>query len=319
MIRTLAVTHKGEVLTDLPLQEITLADYAWIWADFATPTAEETLLLDTYFHFHPLAIEDCMHVLQRPKLDYYEDVQFFVLHALNERTLEAEEVDLFLSKSFLVSYHHQLKPEMAEAWEMVKAEIHSRKGWSGGPVAAAYTVMDKLVDRYFPSLYSLEDELADLESQGSSESVEELMSQVFNVRGRLLKLRRTIVPMRDLMYRIVNSQHVQSNGEERIYFGDIYDHLLKLTDMIEVDREMTADLRDSYISLNSNRMNSIMKTLTVITTVFMPLTLIAGIYGMNFRVMPELDWEYGYLAVVLLMLVLGVGMFRWFRRSGWFK
>jgi magnesium transporter len=217
--------------------------------DFAIPTEEETLLLDTYFHFHPLAIEDCMHVLQRPKLDYYEDVQFFVLHALNERTLEAEEVDLFLGKKFLVSYHHQNKSEMEEAWQMVKAEIHSRKGWSGGPMAAAYTVMDKLVDRYFPSLYTLEDELADLESQGGSESVEELMSQVFNVRGRLLKLRRTIVPMRDLMYRIVNSQHVQSNGEERIYFGDIYDHLLKLTDMIEVDREMTADLRDSYISL----------------------------------------------------------------------
>lgn len=99
MIRTLAVTHKGEVLTDLPLQSIVLDNYAWIWADFAMPTEEETLLLDTYFHFHPLAIEDCMHVLQRPKLDYYEDVQFFVLHALNERTLEAEEVDLFLSKN----------------------------------------------------------------------------------------------------------------------------------------------------------------------------------------------------------------------------
>ncbi|GGF96528.1 putative metal ion transporter YfjQ [Paenibacillus albidus] len=319
MIRTLAVTHKGEVLLNLALGEIQLADYAWIWVDFASPTAEETLMLDSYFHFHPLAIEDCMHILQRPKLDYYESVQFFVLHALNERTLEAEEIDLFLSKNFLVSYHHQEKSEMNEAWDQVRREIHSRKGWSGGPMAAAYTVMDKLVDKYFPSLYSIEDELADLESRGSSESVEELMSQVFDVRGRLLKLRRTIVPMRDLMYRIVNSQHVQSNGEERIYFGDIYDHLLKLTDMIEVDREMTADLRDSYISLNSNRMNSIMKTLTVITTVFMPLTLIAGIYGMNFRVMPELEWKYGYLAILLLMLVLGGGMFQWFRRSGWFK
>ncbi|MFF2019676.1 MULTISPECIES: magnesium/cobalt transporter CorA [Paenibacillus] len=319
MIRTMAVTHQGEVLTGLLLQEIQMADYAWIWVDFATPTTEETSLLDSYFHFHPLAIEDCMHVLQRPKLDYYENAQFFVLHALNERTLEAEEIDLFLSKSFLVSYHHQEKTEMNEAWEQVKQEIHSRKGWSGGPMAAAYTVMDKLVDKYFPSLYSIEDELADLESMGSKESVEELMSQVFDVRGRLLKLRRTIVPMRDLMYRILNSQHVQSNGEERIYFGDIYDHLLKLTDMIEVDREMTADLRDSYISLNSNRMNSIMKTLTVITTIFMPLTLIAGIYGMNFKIMPELEWNFGYFAVLLLMVVLTVGMIAWFKRSGWFK
>lgn len=319
MIRTLAVTHQGEMLNGLPIQDIHLSEYAWIWVDFASPTPQETALLDTYFHFHPLAIEDCMHVLQRPKLDYYENVQFFVLHALNETTLEAEEVDLFLGQNFLVSYHHQDKPEMDEAWEQVQREIHSRKGWSGGPIVAAYTVMDKLVDKYFPSLYSIEDELADLESVGGKESVEELMGQVFDVRSRLLKLRRTIVPMRDLMYRIVNSQHVQNNGEERVYFGDIYDHLLKLTDMIEVDREMTADLRDSYISLNSNRMNSIMKTLTVITTIFMPLTLIAGIYGMNFRVMPELDWSFGYFAVLLLMLGLTVGMIAWFKKSGWFK
>jgi len=242
-----------------------------------------------------------------------------VLHALNEQTLDAEEIDLFISAKFLVSYHHQEKSEMNEAWEQVKNEIHSRKGWSGGPMAAAYTVMDKLVDKYFPCLYTLEDELADLESNSESESVEDLMSKVFGLRGRLLKMRRTIVPMRDLMYRILNSQHVQSNGEERIYFGDIYDHLLKLSDMIDADREMTSDLRDSYISLNSNRMNSIMKTLTVITTVFMPLTLIAGIYGMNFVVMPELEWKYGYFGVLLFMLVVGIGMFRWFRRSGWFK
>lgn len=103
------------------------------------------------------------------------------------------------------------------------------------------------------------------------------------------------------------------------YFTDIYDHLLKLTDMLEADREMTADLRDSYISLNSNRMNSIMKTLTVITTVFMPLTLIAGIYGMNFSNMPELGWKYGYFGVLFLMFLLSVAMVIWFMRRGWFK
>ncbi|MNC65595.1 Magnesium transport protein CorA [compost metagenome] len=118
---------------------------------------------------------------------------------------------------------------------------------------------------------------------------------------------------------MINSQHVQRTGEHTAYFTDIYDHLLKLTDMIEADREMTADLRDSYISLNSNRMNQIMKTLTVITTVFMPLTLIAGIYGMNFAYMPELQWKFGYGAVLLLMFVLGGSMVAWFVKRGWFK
>ncbi|KAA8996846.1 magnesium/cobalt transporter CorA [Paenibacillus spiritus] len=319
MIRTLAITHEGRVQTGLNLEQTRLGDYAWIWADFSEPVPEETRLLDTCFHFHPLAIEDCLHVLQRPKLDYYEEVQFFVLHALNEATLQAEEVDLFLGPSLLVSFHLQRQAGIDEAWEQVIRSIEHREGWSGTPVAAAYTVIDKLVDRYFPTLYAIEDELAELENKGAEEAVNTLLAQVFDVRSRLLKLRRTIVPMRDLMYRVVNSTHVQQNREERIYFGDIHDHLLKLADMIEADREMTADLRDSYISLNSNRMNTIMKTLTVITTIFMPLTLIAGIYGMNFEVLPELKWRYGYFAVLGLMLLLGGGMILTFKRRGWFK
>ncbi|MBY0203654.1 MULTISPECIES: magnesium/cobalt transporter CorA [Paenibacillus] len=319
MIRTLAITRDHQVTVNMPLEQLDLNDFAWVWADFNQPTEEESRLLDTYFHFHPLAIEDCLHVLQRPKLDYYENLQFLVLHALNPATLEAEEVDLFLGQNFLVSFHHGRLEEVDEAWDRLLKHAHERTIWARGPVAAAYTVMDKLVDHYFPSLFSIEDELAELENRGGQESVEELMNQVFDLRSRLLKLRRTVVPMRDLLYRVINSQHVQRTGEHTAYFTDIYDHLLKLTDMIEADREMTADLRDSYISLNSNRMNQIMKTLTVITTVFMPLTLIAGIYGMNFAHMPELQWRYGYGAVLLLMFVLGGCMVAWFVKRGWFK
>ncbi|MDO7907558.1 magnesium/cobalt transporter CorA [Paenibacillus sp. JX-17] len=318
MIRTLAITKDHQITLGLPLETLRLEDYAWVWADFNEPSAEESRLLDSYFHFHPLAVEDCLHVLQRPKLDYYDDLQFLVLHGLNPDTLDADEVNLFIGPNYLVSYHHRQMAELDQAWERIVQHAHDRKIWSRGPIAAAYTVMDKLVDQYFPSLFAIEDELADLENRGGQESVEVLMNQVFALRARLLKLRRTVVPMRDLLYRIVNSQHVQG-GEHKVYFADIYDHLLKLADMIEADREMTADLRDSYISLNSNRMNSIMKTLTVITTIFMPLTLIAGIYGMNFRYMPELGWTYGYFGVLALMLVLSGGMIAWFMRRGWFK
>ncbi|MFU1796748.1 magnesium/cobalt transporter CorA [Paenibacillus azoreducens] len=319
MIRTLAITHSHEVVTGIPLEKIQMDDYAWIWVDFNAPTPDESELLTTYFHFHPLAVEDCLHVLQRPKLDYYDELQFFVLHALDPGTLHVEEVDLFLSQHMIVSFHSQELEEVDEAWLEIIQHVHDRKIWARGPSYCAYNVMDKLVDKYFPSVFMIEDELAELESKGSVKSVEDLMNQVFDLRGRLLKLRRTIVPMRDLMYRVLNSQHVQSSNEHKVYFGDIYDHLLKLTDMIEADREMTADLRDSYISLNSNRMNSIMKTLTVITTIFMPLTLIAGIYGMNFTNMPELGWKYAYPVVLLLMFGLAVGMVLWFLRRGWFK
>jgi magnesium transporter len=121
-----------------------------------------------------------------------------------------------------------------------------------------------------------------------------------------------------LLYRMINSDKIPGVKEQNIYYTDIYDHLLKLTEMIESNREMTADLRDSYNSLRSNRMNSIMKTLTVITTIFMPLTFIAGVYGMNFVNMPELQWAGGYYLIIGVMVVLGLGMYLWFRRKGWF-
>ncbi|MFB5269901.1 magnesium/cobalt transporter CorA [Paenibacillus enshidis] len=319
MIRTIAIGKDHQLKLGIPLTDIQPDEYEWIWADFCDPTDEEAALLDTYFHFHPLAIEDCLYVLQRPKVDYYEDVHFFVLHALDPDHLTVQEVDLFMGYRFLVSYHKTQLEELDQAWERVVQHARERKIWARGTLGATYTVMDKLVDQYFPCLFRIEDELAELENRSRSESVEELMNQVFELRSRLLKLRRTIVPMRDLMYRVVNSEHIQGQGEHKAYFTDIYDHLLKLSDMIDADREMTADLRDSYISLNSNRMNAIMKTLTVITTIFMPLTLIAGIYGMNFQFMPELRWKYGYFAMLAFMLLLGSGMIYWFSRRGWFR
>jgi magnesium transporter len=179
--------------------------------------------------------------------------------------------------------------------------------------------MDKLVDNYFPTLYFIEDQLNELEAQGENRpNIQKLTQQVYDIRSDLLRLRRTVLPMRDLLYRIINSEKISGFKGQHAYYTDIYDHLLKLSEMIESNREMTADLRDSYDSLRSNRMNSIMKTLTVITTIFMPLTFIAGVYGMNFVNMPELQWHSGYYIVIGVMLVLGLGMYSWFKRKGWF-
>ncbi|WPP42176.1 magnesium/cobalt transporter CorA [Paenibacillus hunanensis] len=320
MIRILGITVEHEIVENVPLEAVHSDQYSWCWVDFNQPTAKEDELLSSFFHFHPLAIEDCMHLLQRPKMDYYGDTQFLVLHTVKRDTLNAEEVDLFVNDRLLVSYHSQQQREVDNAWERVLSyRTTKRPVWMRGPIAAAYLIIDKIVDEYFPCVFDIEDELDTLEKLGPNEAVDELLNQVFALRSRLLKLRRTIIPMRDLMYRVINSQHIQQIDEHHSYFGDIYDHLLKLSDMIESDREMTSDLRDSYISLNSNRMNGIMKTLTVITTVFMPLTLIAGIYGMNFENMPELHWKYGYFAVLGLMVVLGAGMMLLFTKRGWFK
>lgn len=145
------------------------------------------------------------------------------------------------------------------------------------------------------------------------------MNEVFGIRSDLLKLRRTIIPMRDLLYRIVNTNMMKSDANRQAYFNDIYDHLLKLTEIVESNRDMTADLRDSYQTLNSNRMNAIMMTLTIVSTIFIPLTFIVGVYGMNFDNMPELHWKYGYFGVLIFMGLLVSGMLLWFKHKGWFR
>ncbi|RKP53095.1 magnesium and cobalt transport protein CorA [Cohnella endophytica] len=318
MLRILAVTEDQELLENIPLNRLMDDAIKWFWVDFDCPTDEEIQLLDSYFHFHPLAIEDCLHFLQRPKVDHYDDTHFFVLHALHPDSLAAEEIDFFLGPRGIVTFHLAPSQEVEEAWRrMLDPAIRKGKDHN----FAAYAIVDKLVDNYFPALYTIEDQLNDLEAKGENKSeadIQALTEQVYDIRADLLRIRRTIIPMRDLLYRVINSDKIAGVKEQHVYFTDIYDHLLKLTEMIESNREMTADLRDSYNSLRSNRMNSIMKTLTVMTTIFMPLTFIAGVYGMNFVNMPELGWNSGYYIVIGIMAALGFGMYGWFKKKGWF-
>ncbi|MFD0695068.1 magnesium/cobalt transporter CorA [Paenibacillus sp. GCM10027628] len=315
MIRSIAITTELELCIDLPLKSLAQSNILWYWVDFNNPSEDEARQLKDHFHFHPLAIEDCFYLLQRPKMDHYEDVHFFVMHAINAKTLAAEEVDMFMGNNYLVTFHLHESREIEDAWSRIAEQEQIR---SQGHIYAAYLVLDNLVDQYFPSVYQIEDQLDQIEINVHKESIQVLMSQIFDIRAKLLKLRRTIVPMRDLLYRVINTERIDQIREHQLFFTDIHDHLLKLAEMIESNRDMTADMRDSYISLNSNRMNTIMKTLTVITTIFMPLTFIAGIYGMNFQYMPELQWHWGYFAILLLMFGIGFGMFTWFRKKGWF-
>ncbi|MEM1504934.1 magnesium/cobalt transporter CorA [Domibacillus sp. 8LH] len=314
MIRILAVDKEKQLLINPALDALVEMD--WYWVDFNMPTKEEILLLSSHFQFHPLAIEDCVHFLQRPKLEYYENLSFLVIHALNKKTLEAHEVDLFMGENFIVSFHFQDLKEMNAVWEMFEKATDVNRF---RPVEIGYKIMDKIVDSFFPMVQELEDYLLSVENYyGSKNATDTLINKVFGVRKDLLKLRRTIMPMRELIYRILESKRFIIQEQKRAYFQDIYDHLLKLSEMIESNRELTSDIRDNYISLNSFRMNNIMKTLTVITTIFMPLTFIAGIYGMNFENMPELKWHFGYYIILGMMFFIGFGMFIWFKSKGWF-
>lgn len=313
MIRTLAITNDSNIIQDAPLEELRNTNIKWYWVDFSTPTEEESKALRDFFQFHPLAIEDCYHFLQRPKLDYYEGYNFLVLHSLNPRTLSPEELDIFWSDQYIVTFHLEPSKEIDTTWEKI---LKAPNITNQSTIHVLYQILDKVVDQYFPSVYQIEDSLIQLEAEETSNRGTD---ELFQIRRELVELRRTVFPMRDLLYRILNSERLQIPKKHRAYFTDIYDHLLKLAESIESNRELTTDIRDSYISLNSDRMNRVMMTLTVITTIFMPLTFIAGIYGMNFEYMPELTWRYGYFIVLGVMVIVGFLMFFWFKAKGWFE
>ncbi len=316
MIRTLAVNKNFELIMDLDMTELVNGEFHWYWVDFQQPTDAEVQFLREPLAFHPLAIEDCMHHLQRPKLDYYEDYTFFVTQTLNHDTFKKNEVDFFLSKNYLVTFHHNPSIEINEVWNRLNHSSDVKK-WD--PAHVLYNVFDKMVDNYFPPVYQIEDRLNEIDENSRGRAMEVLLEELFETRHQLLSLRHTITPMRDLIYRILNSQRMTNIQGKMLYFSDIHDHLLKLTEMIEANRELATDIRDSYISLNSHQSNHVMKVLTVITTIFMPLQFIVGLYGMNFANMPELHWKYGYFASLFVMFLIGLAMSWWFKKKGWFK
>lgn len=315
LIRTLSITEDLNPVYGLPLEELSRKDIVWYWVDFDAPSDEESLLLESFFHFHHLAIEACVHSMNSPKLDFYEDYNYFILNSLKENTLEPQEISLFVSKSYIVSYHGDKSMQIDEAWERV---MTSKSHWDKGPTYVSHQIIDKIVDGFFPAIYIIEDRLSKLDDNEENQSIHVLIDDVFDIRRDLLKLRRVVNSMRDLLYRILNSERLHGFEEHNLYFSDIHDHLLKLSVMVESSREMTSDIRDSYLSINSAHMNKNMMILTVITTIFIPLTFIVGVYGMNFQHMPELSWKYGYFVALLIMSSLGLGMFLWFKKKGWF-
>ncbi|WP_079509227.1 magnesium/cobalt transporter CorA [Mesobacillus jeotgali] len=316
MIRTISVNQSGQIQTGQTIQSLISDNNHWYWIDFSDPTAEEIDVLRDPLNFHPLSIEDCIHTLQRPKLDYYDDFHFFVFQALNSDSMEKEEVDLFLGANYIVTFHSEKTPEIEEVWKRL---VLSKTPSQWNPSIVLYHVLDKIVDNYFPHVYRIEDLLNEIDENSADRSMEVLLEDLFDTRHELLSLRHTITPMRDLVYRMINSHRLSIILEQKEYFADIHDHLLRLAEKVEASRELTTDIRDSYLSMNAHETNRVMKVLTVITTIFMPLTFIAGIYGMNFKNMPELTWQFGYFGALFTMFAIGITMFLWFRKKGWFK
>jgi magnesium transporter len=315
LIRIIAITKKLNVIYDLPITDLSKENILWYWMDFNNPSEQEISLLNTYFHFHGLAIEDCVLSLNSPKLDYYDNYNFFMLNALTENTLDPVEVSLFVGTKYIVSYHSTNSDELDKVFEFSKTD---KQNWNKGPSYIAHQILDEIVDSFFPVINKIENKLDEIENNVKRKPIRILMDEIFDMRSDLLKLRRLVNSTRDLLYKILNSEHLIGFHEHKFYFSDIHDHLVKLSSMVDSNREMTSDMRDNCLSVNSTRMNRHMMVLTVISSIFIPLTFIVGVYGMNFNYMPELTFRYGYFITLLIMAIIAIEMFLWFKRRGWF-
>lgn len=315
MIQILAVTSENKRVLERDLDNFETHKYKWWWIDFNKPTEEEIDKLKSVLNFHPLAIEDCIQGQQRSKMDYYDDFSLVITHTVGELKYNQHEIGFFLGEHFIVTFHLTDLAEVNLVWNnLIKQE--KMDNWDEFRVF--YEIFDKVVDNFFPIIYHLEEEINVVEENPHHLGMDILLDQLFDLRHELLKLRHTINPIRDLLYRILNSHHLVGIQGRREYFMDIYDHLLKLSEMVDSNRDVTNDIRDNFISINSYQQNQVIQILTVITSIFAPLTFIAGIYGMNFTYMPELKWHYGYFIVIGLMIVLTIMMILWFRKKGWF-
>lgn len=274
------------------------------------------------FHIHHLALEDVLNVHERAKIERYNDDLFLVMHMMEYKDhLESEQLSVFSGKHFAVTFQEgpidTLDPARAR---IRKGQGHIRRLGSDYLV---YSIIDSVLDSYFPILEEFGEILDKLEDDIISKPSHEVVGNVHSVKRELLTLRRAVWPLRESINTLIRDMEVTFSEETRIHLRDCYDHAVRIIDFIETYRELAADLMDVYLSSLSNRMNEVMKVLTIITTLFVPPTLIAGIYGMNFNTeisrynMPELNWYYGYPFALALMAILTLSVIGLLWYKGW--
>ena len=272
--------------------------------------------LGEIFQLHPLALEDVVQVTQRPKVDQYGPHLFLVTRmvTLGEH-VETEQLSMFLGAGFVVTFQQRV----GDCLDGVRERIRKGTGRmrTNGADYLAYAILDAVIDNCFPVLEALGERLEDLEDNVIAQPRPQRVGEIHAVKRDLLAMRRVAWPQREAINVLLRGDNPIIAAETRVYLRDCYDHVTHIIDMVETHREMASGLMDAYLSSLSNRMNEIMKVLTIIATIFIPLTFIVGNYGMNFRDMPELHWRYGYPAVWAVMVAIAAGMLWWFRRRRW--
>jgi len=273
------------------------------------------------FDLHPLVMEDILNTDQRPKLEDYGDYLYIVLRMLTSASetgeIASEQVSLILGENFVLSIQEGAK---GDVFDSVRSRIRGGKGQIRrlGADYLAYALIDAVVDNYFIILEKIGERIEFLEESLIGNPGPDTLKLLHHLKREMIYLRKSVWPLREVVAAMQRRDSALIREGTGYYLRDVYDHTIQVIDTIETFRDMLSGMLDIYLSSVSNRMNSVMKVLTVIATIFMPLTWIAGIYGMNFKHMPELEWAWGYPAVWALTLAIAVGMMVYFKKKKWY-
>jgi magnesium transporter len=322
MFRTLSVTATGDGAVEIsegpgavsPLPEGTIR-----WIDLLEQCDDDLDVLREKFGFHPLALEDCAHFDQRPKLEEYGTYLFVVVHgfrALNDKATKVEplEVHAFLGKNYLVTVHSQPIPELEMVWKRVAGDaVLARRGAD----FIYYQVVDAMVDADFALLDTVSDTLDEIENMVLHSTHRGQLSEIFEMKKTLVTMRRVLSPQRDVFGLLAKRGHPCITDRTSLYFRDVYDHLVRIYESIDTGRDLLGNALDAYLSMVAQRTNDIMKRLTILSAVFLPLTFVTGFFGQNFEHLPfgsdALMW-----AMLIACIAIPTTMVLWFYRSRWF-
>ncbi|MES2766848.1 MAG: magnesium/cobalt transporter CorA [Bacteroidota bacterium] len=319
-------------------------DEAQYWIDLEDPTEEEEdLILKEIFLFHKLAVSDCQRERLNPergdhppKVEDYERYLFVIFNPVDppveeevaipgksenakpalDVTFPTRQLNAFLGANFLVTHHYEKSKAITYVHDLCDRNAHMLQR---GPDYVFHVIVDELSDNYAPLTEYLDMMLEDLENNIFKNSQTVTLVTILNIKKGIMRLKRITHYQREILSRLSRGEFELISEKEIYYYRNAYDHLVRIADMIESYRESVTGLVELYMSVTSNKLNTVMKALTVLSSIFLPLTFIAGVYGMNFENMPELEWKYGYFLVLGIMLIVGAAQIYFFRKKGWLK
>ena len=310
--------EEGFSVTQLP--ELLKDESAVIWIDLENPNeADEKALVDI-FHFHPLTLEDCRENRNYPKIEEFPGYLYFIVHGVHATTtadrFNTIEMDGFLGRNYVITYHHDVFRSINNVKQLIRT---TPVPCQRGAAFLLYQILDQIVDYYTPILDDFDERIDQLEDDifALKRPNKLMMAQIMDLKRAVLRLRRISARQMEIFYRMGRGEFPIIEPAMLPFFRDTHDHMIRIVDLSESYRDLLGGVLDAYLSVVSNRMNEIMKVLTIFSAIMLPLTFIAGVYGMNFDNMPELHSTYGYFAVLLLMVFVALMMLFFFWKRGW--